>query len=245
MPVKGHVTHRASQCRSSRRRAGAGTARPAAAPPRRRVPDVAPGAGGALHPRGVRGAVGLVFGERLDDRGGPGPAASAWARESASSIAWQAPWARYCSIGCAASPSSAIRPRAQLDSGSRSYIGHHRSRHRNPVASRTRGLQDRNASSSSPGPPHSPSASPVARVATGCGTPRPGCRTARAERVLHEVQAGADPGDHVVRLGPRGHLVHPGRAAVGDEARADRSVGGDQCAEPECRPSAPTSSSPG
>jgi hypothetical protein len=45
------------------------------------------------------------------------------------------------------------------------------------------------------------------------------------------VQVRADPGDHLVQLGPRGHLVDPGRAAVGGEARADRLVGREQRAD--------------
>ena len=50
------------------------------------------------------------------------------ARHVASSSAWHAPCARYCSIGWAASPSSTIRPRTQLSSGGRSYIVQRRSR---------------------------------------------------------------------------------------------------------------------
>ena len=52
--------------------------------------------------------------------------ASESARQTASSIAMQAPCAMYCSIGCAASPSSATRPSTHLSTGSRSHSTHMR-----------------------------------------------------------------------------------------------------------------------
>ena len=42
-------------------------------------------------------------------------------RQTASSMAMHAPWAMYCSIGCAASPSNTTRPSTQLLTGSRSH----------------------------------------------------------------------------------------------------------------------------
>src|SRR6516164_4731189 len=43
------------------------------------------------------------------------------ARQTASSIAMHAPWAKYCSVGCAASPSRATRPSTHRSTGSRSH----------------------------------------------------------------------------------------------------------------------------
>src|ERR1700683_4497906 len=56
------------------------------------VPDIAPGPGGPLHPDRA--------GRAPDAGSAPPPAAaSSAASTSASSMAWQAPCARYCSIG--------------------------------------------------------------------------------------------------------------------------------------------------
>ena len=45
-----------------------------------------------------------------------------------------------------------------------------------------------------------------------------------AQRVLHQVQAGPDPGDHVAQVGVAGDLLHGDGAAVGDVAGADGLV---------------------
>src|SRR5690606_11335793 len=61
----------------------------------------------------------------------------AWPSATASSSAWQAPCARYWSMGWAASPRSAIRPCTQVLIGARSYSGQRRSRETSGSASRT------------------------------------------------------------------------------------------------------------
>src|SRR5882762_3575738 len=85
---------------------------------------LADGAGHQLHPRGAGKTLLAVVLQR--GRVIVGMAASMCDRHTASSIAWQAPCAKYCSIGCAASPSSATRPSTQRSTGSRSHKTHSR-----------------------------------------------------------------------------------------------------------------------
>ena len=76
------------------------------------VVDVAVEPGRELHPAGAQVAGLLVFSERRP--GLPAVERSAAPSTTASSIAWPAPWARYCSMGWAASPSSVTRPVAPV-----------------------------------------------------------------------------------------------------------------------------------
>ena len=78
-------------------------------------------AGLELHPRGAQIPRALVAAERAArSRRRLWPIDSA--RQTASSIAMQAPCASVCSVGCAASPSSVTRPLLQCRIGSRSEL---------------------------------------------------------------------------------------------------------------------------
>lgn len=133
----------------------------------------------------------------------------------------------YCRGGCAASPSSAIRPCTQLSIGSRSNMRHHRSRHmRQPGLDRlTQALEGGVQLVGGP---------PV--LLAGQGLRRLEHRhlvehVAAAQRVLHEVAPRPDV-QHDVGVG---HVVLPHHldgdgAAVGDVRRVDRLVVAEQLA---------------
>ena len=97
----------------------------------------------------------------------------------------QAPCARYCSIGCAASPSSATRPFDQSLTGSRSHSTHMRQ-----VSIR------------------SSRRSTLRTLSLKCATARPG----RLGVPALDVAVGMEHGDQVVELAAAQRIVHEVRA---------------------------------